>query len=432
MAAHRAELSPGIERGTDVPRFGARWLRIALLLFLIYMVAFADRTNISVAVPALAHDLGLSATITGLLLSAFFWGYLATMVPGGWLAARAGATKIIVTASAVLGVATMACAFSHNLAALIVCRVVMGLAEGVLFPAFTVIYLQWFPASERGQAVNSCELAIPLASVVSAPLAGWLIEHFDWPRMFLVQGAPMLVLAVVFLVLGSDSPEQDRWISGAEREHILQTRSGQTTTEGTFRAVLASPRVWVQCVVYFGWLAGLYGFGLWLPSSLKSMSGLGIETVGWLSAVPYLCAFVCMYFCARWSDRSGRSRALFVIVPVLVAGVALVGGHYAHPGALVQFLLMTVACMGIYAGLGPWWTWSIENSPRNHAGAAIGLINVAGNLGGVIGPVVVGAVSASASNVNGFYVLGFFAIASGLLLTTQLRTDRRRAGAGSA
>jgi MFS family permease len=423
MRSHNEEFTIG----SGVPRFGARWLRIALLLFLIYMVAFADRTNISVAAPSIANDFGLSATITGVLLSAFFWGYIATMVPGGWLAQRVGPTRVIAVAAAVLGVATMSCALAHNLTVLIILRVVMGIAEGVLFPAFTVVYLKWFPARERGQAVNSCELAIPLATVVSAPLAGWLISWLDWPAMFVVQGAPMVLLAVVFLILGSDSPERDRWVGQQEREYILRTRSAETTVDGSFRDVLRAPRVWVQCVVYFGWLAGLYGFGLWLPSALKAVSGLSIGTIGWLSALPYLCAFVCMYFVARWSDRSQRSRALFVAIPVFVAGIALLLDHYAHPGPLAQFILMVVACVGIYAGLGPWWTWSIEHSPRNQAGAAIGLINVAGNFGGMTGPIVVGAAS-TGTTVSGFYLLGFFALGAGLLLSTQARGRRQPAG----
>jgi MFS family permease len=107
MARQHAPRAPR-PQPEGVPRFGSRWLRIALLLFLIYLVAFADRTNISVAAPAIATTFGLSATITGVLLSAFFWGYIVTMVPGGWLAQRVGPKRVITVASAALGLTTMA------------------------------------------------------------------------------------------------------------------------------------------------------------------------------------------------------------------------------------------------------------------------------------------------------------------------------------
>jgi sugar phosphate permease len=197
-------------RDEEVKVGKTRWKRIGLIVFVSYLIAFADRSNIGVAAPQMAHDLQLGTTITGALLSAFFWGYLVTQIPGGWLASRIGPSRVIAVAMTVTGVTACLTGMVHSLAALLAVRVVMGLAEGVIWPSFAVIFVRWFPARERARGIAFAQYALPLSSVVMAPLAGWMIDVFHWKTMFVLQGIPAVSMALLVWFFVSDDPEQDR------------------------------------------------------------------------------------------------------------------------------------------------------------------------------------------------------------------------------
>ncbi|WP_084216088.1 MFS transporter [Pseudonocardia spinosispora] len=397
--------------GTRVPR--ARWWRIGLLLFVVYTVAFADRQNISVAIPAMVKDLGLSATVTGVLLSAFFWGYVLTQVPGGALAARVGPRRVIVGTLLVWGVAAVATGLVTGYTELLVVRFVMGLAEGAVWPSFAVMFVNWYPDSERGRAINFSEMALPVSSIIMAPTAGWLISGWNWHVMFIVQGIPPLIAAAAFALWTADDPEQDRFITPAERRHIVENRSAGVEA-GSFLEVMRSPVVWAFCLIYFLWITGLYSFGLWLPTLLTQLSHQGIGLVGVLSAAPFVLAAVGMYLNARSSDRSGRPRGWYVVIPLLLSGAALLLQHQLDPGLGGSLVLLIITGIGLYAAFGPFWAWSLEHIPRNHAGMGMGLINLCGNLGGIVGPIAVGAAVTGGEVASGFYILGYFLLAGGV------------------
>ncbi|MBB5158075.1 MFS transporter [Saccharopolyspora phatthalungensis] len=397
----------------SVPR--ARWWRIGLLLFLIYTVAFADRQNISVAAPEMVKELHLSSTVLGVLLSAFFWGYVLTQVPGGMLANRIGPRWVIVGTLVVWGAAAIATGLVSGYYQLLAVRFAMGLAEGAVWPSFAVMFINWYPDSERGRAINFSEMALPISSIIMAPTAGWLIAAYNWETMFIVWGIPPLVLAAAFAYWGADHPDQDRFLSQEERRFLAERASTASREHGSFLEVLRSPMVWTFCLIYFLWITGLYSFGLWLPSLLSQLSSSGIAAVGVLSAIPFVLATVAMYLNARASDASPHQRARHVVLPMFLAGVTLLVQHVVTFGLLGNMILLIIAGIGLYAAFGPFWAWALQYIPRNQAGPAMGLINVAGNFGGIVGPLIVGAAAAGGAVANGFYVLGFFLLGAGLL-----------------
>ncbi len=398
--------------GATIPR--ARWWRIGLLLFLVYTVAFADRQNISVAAPAMVKDLGLSATVTGVLLSAFFWGYVITQIPGGVLASKIGPKRVIVGTLIVWGAAAIATGLVPTYDSLLAVRFIMGLAEGAVWPSFAVVFVNWYPDSERGRAINFSEMALPVSSIIMAPTAGWLIANWNWHAMFIVQGIPPLIMAGAFALWGADHPDRDRFLSNTERDYLAAHRSRGSKETGSFLDVMRNPFVWAFCLIYFLWITGLYSFGLWLPTLLTQLSGRGIAAVGLLSAVPFVLAAVGMYFNARWSDRSRHGRAWFVVVPLVIAGVALLVQHYLALGLTGNMVMLVIAGIGLYGAFGPFWAWSLQHIPRNQAGPGMGLINLCGNFGGIVGPVIVGAAAVGGKVATGFYILGFFLLAAGL------------------
>ncbi|MEV0700499.1 MFS transporter [Saccharopolyspora sp. NPDC050389] len=407
----------------SVPR--ARWWRIGLLLFLIYTVAFADRQNISVAAPEMVKELQLSSTVLGVLLSAFFWGYVLTQVPGGMLANRFGPKWVIVGTLVVWGAAAIATGLVSGYYQLLAVRFAMGLAEGAVWPSFAVMFMNWYPDSERGRAINFSEMALPISSIIMAPTAGWLIAAFNWETMFIVWGIPPLVLAVVFAYWGSNHPAQDRFLSEAERRFLAERPSTASRENGSFLEVLRSPMVWTFCVIYFLWITGLYSFGLWLPSLLSQLSTSGIAAVGVLSAIPFVLAAVAMYLNAKASDAAPDRRGRHVVVPMFLAGATLLVQHVVTLGLLGNMIMLIIAGVGLYAAFGPFWAWALQYIPRNQAGPAMGLINVAGNFGGIVGPLIVGAAAAGGAVADGFYVLGFFLVGAGLLAAATAVVARR-------
>ncbi|MBT2669145.1 MFS transporter [Bacillus sp. ISL-4] len=393
----------------------ARWYRIGLLLFLIYLAAFMDRSNIGMAAPLIVKSLGVSSTAIGVVLSAFFWGYVITQVPGGWAAGKYSAKNVIVISLVVLGISAICTGLIKSFDMLLFFRFVMGLAEGVLWPAFSIFFVNWYLDKERAKAVNFAEMALPISSIIMAPLAGWMITQWDYHTMFILQGAPPLILAILFAWLAADSPEKDKRLSKVERDYLVENRSTVIKEKGSFLDVIKNYRVWVFSFIYFLWITGVYSFGLWMPSLIKQLSNSGIGAVGWMTAIPFVLAAVFMYINSVWSDHVGKNRVLFVSIPLMIGGIALAAEHFISGGLVLNMVLLIIAGIGIYSAFGPWWAWAMSFFPDNQAGTANGLINMCGNIGGIVGPIVVGAVAEGSDLSNGFYVLGYFLMAGSIL-----------------
>lgn len=397
----------------NIPK--ARWYRIGLLLFLIYLTAFVDRSNIGMAAPLMVKSLGLSTASVGVLLSGFFWGYVITQIPGGWIAGKFSAKSMIVFALIIWGIAAMLTGVVHSFSALMAVRFIMGLAEGVVWPAFSIYFVNWYPDEERARAINFSEMSLPISSIIMSPLAGWMIQKWNYEMMFILQGIPPLILAVLFFFLAPDSPAKDRLLSKEERDYLEQNKSTAIKEKGSFLEVIANPKIWVFSVIYFLWITGLYSFGLWMPSLMKQLSSTGIQGIGILSAIPFILAAIAMYATATLSDRRGGKRSTFVAVALLIGGMSLIVEHFIGLSLVANMIVLIVAGIGIYAAMGPWWAWAMSFVPRDQAGTANGLINLCGNFGGIVGPIVVGAVAQNGNLINGFYVLGFAMVVGSIL-----------------
>ncbi|MDT2006893.1 MFS transporter [Rhodococcus opacus] len=384
----------------------SRWSRIGVPLFVTYFVCFMDRTNIGVASPHMADELQLGAAAIGLIFSAFFWGYVLSGVPGGAWANKGHAKTLIVVCMVVIGISAGATGILHDLPLLLVDRVVLGLAEGAIFPAFAVLFLNWFPSRERALAVALTMYTIPLSAAIMAPIAGWLIDIADWRWMFIIQAIPAILVAVWLHFAASESPERDTRIRSDERNYILAHRDTATSEDSSFLKAFSQPRIWVFGFVYFLWAMGIYAITLWLPTVIKGMTGSGSSTVGILTSIPFFLATVATFFVTRMSVTSQRSIGIYIYIPLLLTGTALVIQHFLSLGTIVDYLLLVIATASIYSALAIWWTWVMQISPKNQAGAAVGFVNVCGNLGGIVGPMIIGLVATSSDSASGFYILG--------------------------
>lgn len=394
----------------------ARWTRVGIPLLVIYLLAFLDRTNISIAAPDMVLRLEISGATTGVLLSSFFWGYVLTMIPGGALSERTSAVRVIAWSISTVGVTACLTGLVSNFSLLLIVRFVMGLAEGVLFPSFAVMFLRWFPSRERGRAFAATLFAVPVSAMIAAPLGGWIIATWNYETMFVVQGLPAIIAGIIFARLASDDPAAEQRITHGERAYILASRDHETKDAGRFREVLSSPLVWVLGLTYFLWVSGVYGFNLWLPTLITKLSESGVQAVGFLSAIPFILGALGTFVNSWLSDRSSLSRGWFIGIPLAIAATALLFQHYVSFGLLGNMILLSVAGFGIYAGSGPWWTWMMSLFPKNQAGPTVGLINVCGNFGGIVAPPLLAVIGGADGAGSAFYVLGFCGLAATALV----------------
>lgn len=387
----------------------ARWYRIGLLMFFLYLVAYMDRTNISMGAPSILKDLHMSTASIGLLLSFFFWGYVITQVPGGWLAGKISAKKVVIVGSFVWAIMSVLTGVVKNYDALLAVRFFMGLAEGVVFPAFQVLLVKWYPDRERARANSLLLISMPLSSAIMAPLAGWMIVTWNYHVMFIIQGILPIIVLIFFAIFMADSPAEDKLLSSEERKYLEQNRSTTEKEKGSLGEVLTKPRVWAFGLVYFFWINAQYGVGLWLPSFIKQLSHQGAMDVGWLTSIPYVLAVIAMIVNSALSDRFGLNRSWFVAVPLLIVGASLIVATFAS-GFMLSMILLTICTIGIYAAFGPWWAWAPTFVPRNQVGGAMGFINLCGNFGGITGPILIGLAAKGTDFTSGLYILGIFGI----------------------
>jgi MFS family permease len=407
-----------------------RWQHIIPVAFIMYTIAFVDRTNISLALPSLSHDLHMNAAQAGSAAGIFFWGYLLLQIPGGYLAEHWSAKRFISILLVCWGVAAVACGLVRTWEEFWAMRFVLGIAEGGVWPATLVLLAHWFPRAERARANAYWMLCLPTAVVLSSPVSGWILGRWGWRAMLISEGALPFVWLVVWLMFIADRPHQAKWISGEERSFLETTLEAEAVEldpakPEPFLKVLLRPQVLLLVVIYFMQNSGNYGYLFWLPSALHSERRLSDLTVGLLFTIPFIVTGIGMVLNSRHSDKT-RERKGHVAGAMAWGGVFMLASVFLSPHSFVlSFIAITVVGAGSFGALGPFWAIPSETLPRSVSGSAMGLINALGNLGGYFGPVVVGYLQKRTGDFGyGFAALGIGFIV-GALLTSLVRTSRK-------
>jgi len=394
-----------------------RWLRIIPVAFVMYTIAYIDRTNISLALPSLSLDLHMSPTQAGDAAGVFFWGYLLLQIPGGHLAERWSAKRFVSILLVLWGIGSVGCGFVRTGREFWVMRVLLGVAEGGVWPATLVLLANWFPRAERARANAYWMLCLPAAVVLSSPLSGWILGRWNWRVLLVAEGVlPFLWLAIWWWWI-DDHPVQAPWISAAERDYLVATLEresrelGLAAREPYLRALLR-PQVLLLVVIYFLLACGNYGYLFWLPSALGNVGRSSSLKLGVLFSIPYIFTGLGMVLVSRHSDKS-RERRGHVAASLAWGGLFLLLSIVAsHGQPLLSFALISLVGAGSYGALGPFWAIPTENLTRSVSGSAMGLINALGNLGGYFGPLVVGYFKQRTGN----FLYGFGLLGAGWLL----------------
>lgn len=400
---------------------GRRWLILIPVASVMYLLAFFDRTNLSFVLPYMGEDLGLSNTDKGLVSGIFFIGYLILQVPAALLAQRWSAKYTIMILMVFWGLAAIWTGLVHSTTELFVARFVLGLFEGGVQPATLVLLSKWFPQHEKARASGFWLLCIPFAAIIAAPITGTLLGVVHWRTVLVIEGLPPLVWAVVWFFLIAERPGKARWLPAAERTSIEQAlvedeARKKDTIPGSvrYRDVIRNPKVIGLVLAWFFYNAGFYGFTLWLPQVIKDLTGGSPEFVGFVTAIPYVLGLVFMIIISVRTDRHG-SRRFTVFVPLAMSAAALFLGQFAG-ATVLQFALLCVVAGGLYVH-GAFFALPPLLLRTEILAVGLGLIGGLGNLGGFVGPYVVGwLIDATGTTAAGFGLMALSLLLAGLFM----------------
>jgi MFS transporter, ACS family, tartrate transporter len=395
--------------------------RLMPFLFLLYIVAYLDRINVSFAVLQMRGELGLSDRVYGRAAGMFFAGYFFFQLPSNLVLEKFGVRRWISGLMVTWGVISCLMIFIRGPLSFYAMRFLLGAAEAGFFPGMILYMKRWFPANARALAVAWFMTANPLAGIVGSPISGALLGLSGkglsgWQWMFLMEGIPAILLGVIVYWALSDNPREASWLKGEERAWLLERLALEQHAEsalqkGNFWDVLISPRIWMLSIVYFGVSTTMYGVTLWLPSVIRSLSGLSYVLTGVVSALPFLVAAVVMVLVGRRSDRKGERR-WHTAIPAFLGAAGLVAAGYGHATVVV------VACIGLglvcaESMVGPFWAMATARMEGLSAAAGIAVINSLANLGGYYGPDIIGFFR----KLNGGFRGGLLAIGATLALS---------------
>ena len=413
---------------TTVERSSIRKICTRLVPFvaLMFFINYLDRTAISFAGPnGMNSDLALSAAQFGFASGVFFIGYIILEVPSNMALHRFGARRWLARIMVTWGIVAALFAWVANVEQLYLLRFALGVAEAGFFPGAILFLSMWVPGQYRSKILALFYLAQPLTTVLGAPLAGVLLGADGvlglegWRFMFLAVAVPAIVVGVIAWFYLPDRPTDATWLTAEEAEWLTTSLASEARTRtsgehGGLRAAFGNGRVWILCLIYFGFIYGLYALAFFLPTIISGFEAaygtkFGFVEKGLITAIPYLPAAIFLYFWSRDAQRRGV-RTWHIAGPAVVGGlsipVALFMGSPAAPVAVIP-----VTACAIFAALPNFWTIPSRFLTGAAAAAGIALINTFGNVAGF----AAGYVTGWLKDASGSYILPMFVV-GGLML----------------
>jgi MFS transporter, ACS family, tartrate transporter len=404
----------------------ASW-RLIPLIGIAYGVAYTDRVNISFAALQMNRDLHFSASIYGFGAGLFFLSYAACEIPSNLLLVRFGASRWIARIMLTWGLLAIGMVFVKTPIEFYVMRFLLGMAEAGFFPGVVFYLSQWFPANMRARTISRFYIALPLSSVFMGGLAGVLLNLqgraglAGWQWLFLVEGAPAVVLSAIFFFFLPNTPVEAGWLTDAERGWLQRqlrddniAASGEQS-ESVLRAVL-NPRVLQLGAFLVCIYIGFYAFSFSGPAIIQQLTGFSNANVGFVIAIFGLLGALAMVINGLHSDRANE-RYLHLIVPcMLIAAAFLVAGISLNP--FVAIPAYAIIFVAFNATGGPVWTIPSTFLTGKSAAAGIATANTIAIIGGFVGPYWMGL----AKDFTGNYQRGLLTLslpslaAAGILL----------------
>ena len=398
--------------------------RIMPFLGILYLIAYIDRQNVSYAKLQMVGDLGMSEYAYGLGASLFFIGYFIFEVPSNLLLDRFGASRWFARILISWGAVTVALAYTQNATMFYILRFLLGACEAGFFPGVLYLLTLWYPSAYRGRMVGLFMIFSAFANAIGAPLGGVLLDLnglygiAGWQWVFLVTGVPAILAGFITLFYLPDLPSKAPFLDDTEKkwlkDRLAVENSGMEQSAADGFKALINPRVLLMALCYIGFPLAAYGLSYWLPTIVKNF-GVSNTTNGFLNIIPWLLVAIALYAVPAAADKA-ESKTPYIVIPALIGAVSLVLSAVI-PDHTLQFVFLSIAAAGIFAGQPVFW--SLPSRFLQGAGAAAGLaaINSVGNLGGFIAQNVVPWIKDSTgSTIAPMFFLAACLLAAALLV----------------
>jgi ACS family tartrate transporter-like MFS transporter len=400
--------------------------RLIPFIFLCYVVAYVDRVNIGFAATELKRDLGLSDFAFGFGGGLFFLGYCLFEIPSNLILERVGARRWIARILIGWGLVSMATMFASGTWSFYILRVLLGIAEAGFFPGVVLYLTYWVPAAERARTGALFMTAAPVAVLIGAPVSEALLSLdgwwglAGWQWLFVIEGLPAVILGDIAVRFLTDRPEQAHWLPEGQRAWLTMTMSRERAERAAHQGhselrALFNGRVLLICFIYFLNTVVTYGVFLWLPTILREASGYRGWKLSAITAGPFIVALVGMVLVGRHSDRTRERKGHLATCALTGAfGLALAASFPKHVPMIV--FSFAVSQLGQRSVQGVFWAIPPMFLVGTAAAAGIALINSIGNLGGFVGPTVMGWLR----GWTGSYSSGLLVLSAALVLEATL------------
>ncbi len=428
--------------------------RLIPILFISYVISFLDRVNIGYAKLQMATDLGYSDVVYGFGAGIFFLGYFLFEVPSNILLHRLGArvwiSRIMITWGIVSGMFAYVDVVpwgplpemfglpDHEFG-LYALRFLLGLSEAGFFPGIILYLTYWYPASMRGRTIASFMFGIAVANIIGGPLSGFLMEYLHgygawqgWRWLFIIEAIPAIIMGVVLFLRLPNGPHDAAWLSESQRKDVLDAVASSdehvsNTSNDSFRQAFSDSRVWMLTFANMLGITITYAINFWLPTILTEI-GVGKQdylTVGLVSLIPWGIGGLSMMLMARNSDRT-QERRWHIAGSLLACSAGLLMFAAVDPSPVPSILALTIVTCGTLSYSGLFWSLPTTLLRGTAAVAGIAMINSITNLGGQIGPEIIGRLRGSNYHPDApFIVLACFTFVSAVLVILATRNKRQ-------
>jgi len=400
-------------------------LRLIPFLFILYIVAWLDRVNVGFAGLQMNADLGFSSAAFGLGSGVFFLGYCLFEVPSNLVLHRVGARLWISRIMISWGVISAAMMFVRTAPTFYALRFLLGAAEAGFFPGVVYYLSHWYPEGQRARAIAAFMTAVPVSGVIGGPLSGALLTLnglfglAGWQWLFLVEGVPAILLGVIVLVYLTDRPEAAHWLSPAEKDWLVSRLAAERSHRdgnlpvGIF-AALTNPTIWHLGIIFLFAAIGFYGYSFWAPLVVKSLTGSSDLGVGVILGAVSAVTIIAMMLNSAHSDQTDE-RPLHVAMALLISGAGFFGCALVRD-PILALLFLALVPIGHCAAYGPFWSIPSRFLSGAPAAAGIALVVTIANVGGFVGPTIIGAMKDRfGTHGPAFMLLGGCAIVAALL-----------------
>jgi MFS family permease len=365
-------------------------IRLITFFCLCYFAAYLDRINIGLAKLQMLDALKFSDTVYGLGAGLFFAGYILFEVPSNLILQRVGARLWIARIMITWGLLSGATLFVTTPMQFYIVRFLLGVAEAGFLPGVLLYLTQWYPDARRARIVALFMVGLPLSSMIGSPISGWIMAFFNgahglggWQWLFLLEALPSIALGIAILAWLPNNIESARWLSAAEKKTLRTNLDAEPSgnKSHSLSGAFVDFKVWALGLIDLCVLLGLYATSFWLPSILRDTGVADPYHIGWLMAIPNALAVLSTLYCGASSDRM-RERRWHIVVPFLVAAVALVIAGSGHHGTVATVILFSLINAGAAAAMPVVWSLPSTFLKGPAAAAGIAFACSIANLGG--------------------------------------------------